>query len=129
VAANRRGGRLGDGGSVCGARAQMDEMNSAWGRKRSAGGSVLRGAARRGGRRGGRGVGATCRRSGRERGRERGAWPRCTCAACSRATVESGGVGATRVDVADRWAGARRGPGHQQLGAAHGSAVRWLAWR
>jgi hypothetical protein len=41
VEANRRGGCLGHGGSVCGARAQMDETNSAWGRKRSAGGRWL----------------------------------------------------------------------------------------
>jgi hypothetical protein len=29
------------------------------------------------------------------------------------------------VDVADRWAGARWGPGRQCLGAAWGSVVRW----
>jgi hypothetical protein len=43
--------------------------------------------------------------------------------------VESGGVHATRVDVADRWAGARRGPGHQRLGAVQGSVVRWSVRR
>jgi hypothetical protein len=59
-----------------------------------------RGAVRR------RGVGAAVARPWHER------------AARFRATVESGGVGVTRVDVADRWAGARRGPGHQWLGAA-----------
>jgi hypothetical protein len=50
--------------------------------------------------------------------------PWCARAARCRATVESGGVGATRVDVADRWARARRGPGRQCLGAVRGSAVR-----
>jgi hypothetical protein len=52
------------------------------------------------------------------------AQPRRARAARCRAIVESGGVGATRVDVADRWAGARRGPGRQCLGAVWGSAVR-----
>jgi hypothetical protein len=33
------------------------------------------------------------------------------------------------VDVADRWVGARRGPGHQCLGVARGSAVRRSEWR
>jgi hypothetical protein len=38
--------------------------------------------------------------------------------------MENGGVGATLVNVADRWAGTLWGPGHQRLGAARGSAVR-----
>jgi hypothetical protein len=46
-----------------------------------------------------------------------------------RATVENGGVGATRVNVADRWAGTLRGPDHQRLGAAWGSVVRRSARR
>jgi hypothetical protein len=79
------------------------------------------------------------RRSGRERGRgalaRRGAawWRgisaaagrlRCARAARCRTIVENGGVDATRIDVADRWAGTLRGPGHQRLGAAQGSVVR-----
>jgi hypothetical protein len=50
-------------------------------------------------------------------------------AARCHATVENHGVGATRVDVTDRWAGTLRGPGHQRLGAPWGSAVRRLARR
>jgi hypothetical protein len=75
----------------------------------------------------------------RERERERGAlgtvWSSATAwqwrahAACCRVTMESGGVGATWVDVADRWAKARWGPDRQQLGAAWGSAVRRSAQR
>jgi hypothetical protein len=66
-------------------------MNGARERKlRPAGGSsVLKGSSGEGGG----WVGAVWRQSGRERGREVGA------------TVEDGGVGATRDGVADRWAG------------------------
>jgi hypothetical protein len=74
------------------------------GEKNSAGGRQL---CFKGEQRGGGGwVGAVWRQSGRERGREVGA------------TVEDGGVGATWDGVADRWAGTRRGPGHQRPGAA-----------
>jgi hypothetical protein len=45
------------------------------------------------------------------------------------ATVENGGVGATWINMADRWAETLRGPGRQRLGAARGSAVRRSAWR
>jgi hypothetical protein len=102
---------------VCGAQAWTDETNGTRGRKiRSVGGDfVLKGSAGEGGRRGGRRVEV-------ERERERGglgtAWSstaawrrRCsgpTAARC-RATVEGGGVGATRDGVTDRWAGMRRG--------------------
>jgi hypothetical protein len=85
------------------------------------GGSVLTGSGGVGARRGGRRVEAE-----REREREReGALARAWAARC-RVTVENSGVGATRVDVADRWAGALWGPGHQRLGAARGSTVRRL---
>jgi hypothetical protein len=55
------------------------------------------------------------RRSGREREGEGGG---------PDATVENGGVDATRIDVADRWAGTLRGPGRQWQDAAWGSVVR-----
>jgi hypothetical protein len=75
-------------------------------RERERGGLAWCGAARW------RGVGAAAARPLRAR------------AACCRAIVENGGVGATRVDVADRWAGTLRGPGRQRMGAVWGSAVR-----
>jgi hypothetical protein len=75
-------------------------------RERERGGLAWRGAARW------RGVGAAAARPLRAR------------AARCRAIVENGGVGATRVNVADRWAGTLRGPGRQRLGVARGSAVR-----
>jgi hypothetical protein len=129
---------LGRWGQMRGARAWMDETNSARGEKifrPTGGGSVLTES----GGEGPGGVDAAWRRSGRERGgglarrgaaRLRGvdaaaARPRRTWAARCSAIVESGRVGVTRVDVADRWAGMLRGPGRQQLGAAQGSAV----WR
>jgi hypothetical protein len=43
-------------------------------------------------------------------------------------TVEGGGVGATWDDMADRWAGTRWGPGHQQLDAGRGSVASGSAW-
>jgi hypothetical protein len=55
--------------------------------------------------------------------------PWCARVARCRATVENGGVGATRVGVADRWAGTLQGPGRQRLGAAQGSTVRQSAQR
>jgi hypothetical protein len=59
-----------------------------------------------------------------ERERERGgAWMRRGVARCH-VSVEDGGVGTTRVDVADRWAGTLWGPDHQWLGPAQGSVVR-----
>jgi hypothetical protein len=104
---------------VCGAREWTDETNGAQGRKnRLVGdGSVLKGSGGEGARRGGRRVEAE-----RERERERGARARrgaarrhdVGAAAARRrrvratgccATVEDGRVSATRVDVADRWAG------------------------
>jgi hypothetical protein len=75
------------------------------------GGLAWHGAAQR------RGVGAAAAR------------PRRTRVARCRATVESGGVGAMRGDVSDRWAGAPRCSVHQQLGAAWGNAVRRSARR
>jgi hypothetical protein len=97
--------------------------------ERETGGSVLRGAAGRGpegrGQEGWAPHGAA-RRHGISAAVAR---PRRTVPARCRARVESGGVGAMRVDVADRWARARRGPSHQQLGAAWGSAVRRSARR
>jgi hypothetical protein len=105
-----------------------------WGEKKFSGGSsVLTGS----GGEGGGGVDAAWRWSGRER--EALAWcgaarrdgigaavarPRRARAARCRARVENGGVGATRVDVADRWAGTLRGPGCLWVGAAWGSTVR-----
>jgi hypothetical protein len=117
---------------VCGAREWTDETNGAQGRKiRPVGdGSVLKGSGGEGAGRGGRRVEAE-----RERERERGALARrgavrqrgvgaaaarqrrARATGC-RATVEDGGVNATRVNVADRWSGTRRGPGRQWLGAA-----------
>jgi hypothetical protein len=50
--------------------------------------------------------------------------PWCTRAARCHATVESGGVGATRVDVADRWARAGARSSVSGCGAGqHGEAV------
>jgi hypothetical protein len=103
------------------------------------GGSVLKGSSGEGARRGGRRMEA-------EREGERGglAWhgaaqrggvgaaaarPRRARAARCRATVESGGVGAMRGDVSDRWAGAPWCFVRQQLGAAWGNAVRRSARR
>jgi hypothetical protein len=71
----------------------------------------------------------------REREREGGpgaawssaaAWHRHARAERCRVTVEDGGVGATRVDVADRWAGARWGA---RSSAAGCGAVRRSARR
>jgi hypothetical protein len=89
------------------------------------GGSVLRGS----GGEGGRGVDAMWRQSRRETGRERGPWAWCVIGAAAarprhkrvarcRVILEDGEVSATRVDVSDRWAGVRRGPDRQRLGAA-----------
>jgi hypothetical protein len=110
----------------------MDEMNGTQGENFfSVSGQWLRfNGKRRGGGPGG--VDAMWRRSGRERGRgalaRRGAaWWRGISAAAGRlrcARAGNGGVDATRIDVADRWAGTLRGPGHQRLGAAQGSVVR-----
>jgi hypothetical protein len=47
----------------------------------------------------------------------------------ARTIVKGDGVGATRNDVADRWAGTRRGPGRQRLDAARGSVVMRSARR
>jgi hypothetical protein len=44
-------------------------------------------------------------------------------AARCRATLDGGGVSVTQDSTADRWAGTRRGPGRQRLGAGQGSAV------
>jgi hypothetical protein len=55
--------------------------------------------------------------------------PRRVWAARCRVTVKNGRVSATRVDVADRWAGTLWGPGRQRLGAARGSIGRRLARR
>jgi hypothetical protein len=97
------------------------------GEKNSIGGRRLcfKGERRGGGRRGKHNVEAERER---ERGRG-GAWarrgigaasarPRRVRAARCRATMEDGGVGVTQVDVADRRARTRRGPGRQRLGAA-----------
>jgi hypothetical protein len=82
-------------------------------------------------RRGGRCMEAEWERE-REREKEREGGPGAawssTAARC-RARVENGGVGATWIDVADRWAGTLWGPDHQRLGAARGSTVRWSAQR
>jgi hypothetical protein len=118
---------------MCGARAWTDETNGVRGEKIFlAGGRRLRFNRNR--REGGPGgVDAVWRRSGSL------AWhgvvrrcgvgmaaarPRHARATHCRATVENGRVGATRGDVANRWAGTLRGPGRQRLGAAWGSAVR-----
>jgi hypothetical protein len=83
------------------------------------GDSVLMGS----GGEGGRWVGAAWRRSERERGRGGGAWHGVeqrggmASARCP-PTVEDYGVGMMRDGVADSWAGRRRGPSHQWLGAA-----------
>jgi hypothetical protein len=52
-----------------------------------------------------------------ERERERGPWARRGVGAVPR---DTGGRRGQRdaVDVTDRWAGTRRGPSHQRLGAA-----------
>jgi hypothetical protein len=94
-----------------------------------------------GGRRGGRRVEAEREREGERgpwvrRGQHRGSASGDSVPAAvragggvTRATVKGGGVGATQNGVPDRWAGTRRGPGHQRLGAARGSAVRRSARR
>jgi hypothetical protein len=116
-------------GRACGTRAWTDEMNGARGRNFSAdgrrlgfkgsGGEQAEGWALLGGRAGEKGPGTAW--SSAAVWHRRGSGP---AAARCRATVESGGVGATRADVADRWVGARRGPSHQRLGAARGSVMR-----
>jgi hypothetical protein len=131
---------LGRWGQMYGARAWTDEMNNAWGEKK-----ILAGGRRlcfNGKRWGGGPEGWTRVEAERERERGRGrgalarhgvgavaARPRRARAACCRATVENGGVGATRIDIADRWAGTLRGPDRQWLGAAWGSTVRRSARR
>jgi hypothetical protein len=104
------------GGRVCDTRAWTDETNGVRGRKirHAGGGAVLKGS----GGEGPGGVGAVWRRGGRERegdGGPRRGVEQCSGVASAR---QQPGVGATRVDVADRWAGMRRGPGHQRLGVA-----------
>jgi hypothetical protein len=76
------------------------EKNSAGRRRLRFNGNRWGGGARR--------VDTTWRQSGRARRRERGPWAR-------RGAARQRGRDA--VDVADRWAEARRGPGHQRLGA------------
>jgi hypothetical protein len=106
-------------GRMCDAWAWTDETNGTRGEKKkfwpAGGGSVLTGSGGEGGPEGwtprGGGAGEGERGGGR------------------RATVENDGVGATRVNVADRWAETLRGPGHQRLGVARGSAVRRSARR
>jgi hypothetical protein len=114
-----------------GARAWTDETNDARGERNfwpTGGGSVL---TESGGVGGPGGVDAAWRRSGRERGgpgtvwssaaawRQHGSGPTTASAggALSRDSGERRGRRDT-VDVADRWAGARRGPNRQRLGAA-----------
>jgi hypothetical protein len=132
---------LGRWGLMHGARAWTDEMNGARDEKEIlAGGRRLR---FNGKRRGGGPKGWTPHggRAGEREGEGGGPWrgveqrasgaaaarPRRVRAACCCVTVENSGVGATRIDVADRWAGTLRGPGRQQLGAARGSTLRRLA--
>jgi hypothetical protein len=82
VVENQRGGRLGDGGRVCGARAWTDETNDVRGENfwLAGGGSVLKG----------RGVGVG-RHVEAEREREREGGPR-------RGVEQRGGVASQRPD-------------------------------
>jgi hypothetical protein len=119
---NRRGGRLGDGNEGAALERGWARQTARGGRKRSAGGRWLgfKGS-------GGEGAEEWMPRGGRaeEREGERGG--------PGRGVEQRGDVSSTRAggalprdsggrrgwhDVADRWAGARRGLGRQRLGAA-----------
>jgi hypothetical protein len=129
AAESRRSGRLGDGDACSALGHGRARQTARRGRKDrpAAGGSALRGAARRG-------PGGWTLRGGRaeERGggpgRGAGSATACRRRSSGSATAYAGGAlsrdsGGRRgqrdaVDVADRWAGARRGPDRQRLGAA-----------
>jgi hypothetical protein len=85
------------------------------------GGFILLGAVGRGARIGGRRVEAEWERE-RDRGGGALGVARSSAAALRRRGCDADGV-------ANSWAGTRRGPNHQRLGAVRGSAVRWLARR
>jgi hypothetical protein len=151
VAPGRRsgGGAHPSGGSACGGRARCRRRGGGqcWGRRgsgerRGGGREAGKGAAgvmseRRGGitvwgrelgrrcwgspffKRGGGGRAQAWRGKGSATG-GRGRW-RC------HATVEGGGVGATRDGAADRWAGTRRGPVDSGWVRGRGSAARHRA--
>jgi hypothetical protein len=123
VVENQRGGRLGDGGRVCGARAWTDETNDVRGENfwPAGGGSVLKGSGGEG-RRGGapRGGGAGERERGGPWARCGAAWwrgvtaarPRRARATRCRAIVVGGGVGTTRTAWLTGGPGRIRGGGH-----------------
>jgi hypothetical protein len=119
----------GEGGG-CGAASERRGKNRGGGENSaSGGGSVLKEEAGRGPEGWAPRGGGAGEREGERELAWRGAARQCGIgvsaarpwrarAACCRVTVESGGSRRDVVDVADRWAGARWGLGHQRLGAA-----------